>query len=150
MPTNAFQPTQKPLAETSKQAGHVQKDWSKGKPHVVLLLHSPAAQPDPIAKDVAEVTDDSSSVSPEDDFDMPPNIDPVEQFVIPERQTPFTAEQLAAIQWTVQQSVAEAMYSHRSQVVPDTVQPCPSFLSASPGCNNEDLAQPCCLASKEL
>ena len=75
---------------------------------------------------------------------MPPDMDPVEQFVIPESQTLLTAVQLAAIQQTIQQSVAEVMYSHCSQVVPDTVQPCLSFLSASPapGCSKPDHANP--------
>ena len=123
---NAFQPTQRPLAELRKQAGRVRKGRDKGKPRV----EQPSVpQLDPIAEDVAEVTDDSSSVSSEDDFEMPSDVDPVEQSVIPDSQAPFTAGQLAAIQRTVQQSVAEAMYSHRSQVVPDTVQP---FLSSFP------------------
>ena len=127
---NAFQPTQRPLAKASKQTGRVQKDRGKGKTRVVR----PAVPlPDPIAEDIAEVTDDSSSVSSEDDFDMPPDLDPVEQSILPVSQTPFMTEQLAAIQQTVQQSVAEAMFSHRSQVVPDTVQPFHSFPSASPG-----------------
>ena len=127
---NAFQPTQRPLAEARKQTGRVQKDRGKGKTRAVRPA---VALPDPIAEDVAEVTDDSSSVSSEDDFDMPPDLDPVEQSILPVSQTPFTTEQLAAIQQTVQQSVAEAMFSHRSQVVPDTVQPFHSFPSASPG-----------------
>ena len=124
---NAFQPTQRPLAEIRKQAGRVQKGRDKGKPRV----EQPAvAQLDPIA----EVTDDSSSVSSEDDFEMPSDVDPVEQSIIPDSQAPFTAGQLAAIQRTVQQSVAEAMYGHRSQVVPDTIQPFhSSFPSASTG-----------------
>ena len=105
---NAFQPTQRSLAKASRQAGPVQKDRGKGKRHVVRPA---VAQPDPIAEDVAEVTKDSSSVSSEDDFDMPPDVDPVEQSVLPESQMPFPAEQLAAIQRTIQQSVAEAMYS---------------------------------------
>ena len=126
---NAFQSTQRSLAEASKQTGRVQKDRGKGKTRVVRPA---VVQPDPIAEDVAEVTDDSS-VSSEDDFDMPPDLDPVEQSILPVNQTPFTTEQLAAIHETVQQSVAEAMYSHRSQVVADTVQPFHSFPSASPG-----------------
>lgn len=127
---NPFQPTRRPLAEASKQAGRVQKVRGKGKPHVA----GPAvAQPDPIAEDVAEVTKDSSSVSSEDDFDMSPDVDPVEQSILLESQTPFMAEQLDAIQQTVQQSVAEAIYSQRSQVFPDTVQPFHSSPSTLPG-----------------
>ena len=129
--SNAFQPTQRPLAELGKQAGRVRKCRDKGKPRVE---QPSVAQLDPIAEDVAEVTDDSSSVSSEDDFEMPSDVDPVEQSVIPDSQAPFTAGQLAAIQRTVQQSIAEAMCSHHSQVVPDTVQPFPSsFPSASTG-----------------
>ena len=108
------------MAEANKQAGRIQKDRGKGKPRVVRPAVTP---PDPIAEDVAEVTDDSSSVSSEDDLALPPDVDLVEQSVLPESQMPFMAEQLAAIQQTVQQSVAEAMYSHRSQVVPNTLQP---------------------------
>ena len=77
---NAFQPTQRPLAEASKQTGRVQKDRGKGKTRVVRPA---VALPDPIAEDVAEVTDDSSSVSSEDDFDMPPDLDPVEHRLLP-------------------------------------------------------------------
>ena len=76
---NAFQLTQRPLAEANKQAGRVQKDRGKGKPRVVRPTVTP---PDPIAEDVAEVTDDSSSVSSEDDFDMPPDVDLVKQSVL--------------------------------------------------------------------
>ena len=97
------------------------------------MVRPAVAQPDPITEDVAEATDDSSSVSSQDDLDMPLDVDPDEQSVLPDSQTPFTTEQLAAIQQTVQQSVAEAMYSHRSQVVPDTVQPFHPFPAASSG-----------------
>lgn len=125
-----MQLTQRPLAKARKQAGRVQKDRGKGKPRVVR----PAVeQPDPIAEDVAEVTDNSSSVSSEDDFDMPPDVDPVEQSVIPDSQMLFTAGKLAAIQGTVQQSIAEAMYSHRFQVVPNSVQLFHSYPCASSG-----------------
>ena len=118
------------MAEASKLTDRVQKDRGNGKKRVVRPA---VAQPDPIAEDVAEVTDHSSSVSSEDDFDLPPDLDPVEQSISPLSQTLFTTEQLAAIQQTVQQSIAEAMYSHGSQVVPDTVQPFHSFPSTSPG-----------------
>ena len=126
----ASQLTQRPLAGTRKQAGRVRNGKSKGKSRVVRPA---VAQPDPITEDVAEATDDSSSVSSQDDLDMPLDVDPDEQSVLPDSQTPFTTEQLAAIQQTVQQSVAEAMYSHRSQVVPDTVQPFHPFPAASSG-----------------
>ena len=124
----ASQLTQRPLARTRKQAGRVCK--GKGKSRVVRPA---VAQPDPITEDIAEATDDSSSVSSQDALDMPLDVDPVKQSVLPDSQTPFTTEQLAAIQQTVQQSVAEAMYSHRSQVVPDTIQPFHPFPAASSG-----------------
>ena len=104
------------------------KGKGKGKMRVV----QPAvAQPDPVAEDVTEATDDSSSVSSDDNFDTPLDVDPVEQSVIADghpnadleqSQMPFTAGQLAVLQQTIQQSVTEALCSHRSQVVPDTVQ----------------------------
>jgi len=40
---------------------------------------------------------------------------------------PFTPGQLAAIQQTVQQSVAKALHSQHSQAVSDTIQPFHSF-----------------------
>ena len=49
------------------------------------------AQLDPIAEDVAEVTHDSSSLGSEDDFEMPSDVEPVEQSVKPDSQAPFTA-----------------------------------------------------------
>jgi len=131
---NASQPTQRPSAVGRKPAGRVQKGKGKGK---TRLARPAVEQPDP----VAEVTDDSSSVSSEDDFEMPLDLDPVEQSVIldghaqamEQQQMPFTVGQLAAIQRTVQQSVAEALHNHRSQAVPDTAQSFNSFPSSSSG-----------------
>jgi len=59
---NAFQPMQRPLAKGRKLAGCVQQ--GKGKTRVAWRA---IAQPDP----VAEVTDNSSSVSLEDNFEGP-------------------------------------------------------------------------------
>ena len=118
---------QTPSAVGRQLAGCVQK--GKGKTH---LAWPAVEQPDP----VTEVTDDSSSVSSEDDFEMPLDMDPVEQSIILDGHTqemPFTAGQLAAIQQTVQQFVAKALHSHRSQAVSDTVQPFHSFPSSSSG-----------------
>ena len=143
----ASQLTQRPLARTRKQAGRVRKGKGKGKSHVVRPA---VAQPDPITEDVAEATDDSSSVSSQDDFDMPLDVDPVEQSVLPDSQTPFTTEQLAAIQQTVQQSIAEAMYSHRSQVVPTPSSLFIPFLLRHLARHIIDLAQPHLLAFKGL
>ena len=129
---NATQPTQRPSAEGRKPAGRGQK--GKGK---TRLARPPVEQPDP----VAEVTDDSSSASSEDDSEMPLDVDPFEQSAIPDdpardmdqRQMPFTPGQLAAIQQTVQQSVAEALHSQHSQAVSDTVEHFHSFPPASSG-----------------
>ena len=92
---------QTPSAVGRQLAGCVQK--GKGKTH---LAWPAVEQPDP----VTEVTDDSSSVSSEDDFEMPLDMDPVEQSIIldghtqdlEQQEMPFTAGQLAAIQQTVQ------------------------------------------------
>ena len=70
---------------------------------------------------------------------MASDVDPVKQSAIPDSQALFMAGQLAAIQRTVQQSIAEAMYSHRSQVVPNTVLFIPPFLLHYLACNNEEL-----------
>ena len=113
---NATQPTHRLSAEGRKLAGRGQK--GKGKTH---LARPPVEQPDP----VAEVADDSSSASSKDDSEMPLEVDPFEQSAIldgpardlDQRQMPFTPGQLAAIQQTVQQSVAEALHSQHSQAV---------------------------------
>ena len=129
---NATQPTQRPPAEGRKPAGRSQK--GKGK---TRLARPAVAQPDP----VAVVTYDSSSASSEDDSEIPLDVDPFEQSVIldgpardlEQRQISFTPGQLAAIQQTVQQSVAEALHNQRSQAVSDTAQSFHSFPSSSSG-----------------
>jgi len=64
---------QRPSAEGRKPAGHGQK--GKGK---TCLARPPVEQPNP----VAEVADDSSSASSEDDSEMPLDVDPFEQSAI--------------------------------------------------------------------